>query len=480
MVYAARSIKATPQRLLVCALFLAVATKFLWPLFHYELPLGYDPGIYRYLFVRHAEGFPPFVLGGMDAWAHTHPLGLFFFSTILIRLGVPVDWLIGWIWNLVPIALLLTLSAATARRENRATGALVLLAGLLSAPYYDGFAGMYWKAYAALFFMVLAFHLLERRSPWAAVPAALTLVTHNQTGLLFALVLGTAWLMRAAEFRKDPRLRRATWAALAVVAAAALVYLPVWHESVWMHVKPLLTSHGASAPSGAFPPLSFYLKMNGPLLLLGVAGLALVLRRDRRLSLWSMAALWSAVFVCFRLFFHQRFFLHLDFFLLPFAACAAAALWSRAPRWLWTPFLALLLCIQAVLSLRVMQMRIPDIDTETFGIVQSLEAFLPEDALVLTLENQSTTWVRGWLPVQRVAGPGLFSLPWSYGQWEKLLFGSHAERRELLSGLQGPVYFVLTPLFYEHYGAYAQEFLSDPCFERVEGAPLLRVSCPLP
>src|SRR5690242_15865719 len=77
-------------------LIILLTIKFLWPLFQYHIPLGYDAGIYRYLFVRHAQGFPPFWLGPIDPWAKGHPLGLFFFSTILMRIGVPVDWLIGW------------------------------------------------------------------------------------------------------------------------------------------------------------------------------------------------------------------------------------------------------------------------------------------------------------------------------------------------------------------------------------------------
>ena len=32
-------------------------------------------------------------------------------------------------------------------------------------------------------------------------------------------------------------------------------------------------------------------------------------------------------------------------------------------------------------------------------------------------------------------------------------------------------------LFYDHYGEYIQGFMNDPCFKKVEGAPLLKVVC---
>src|SRR3989344_4303219 len=125
-------------------LILLLLDKFLWPLFLYRIPLGFDVGIYRYLFLQHAEGFPPFIIAPMDVWALGHPLGLFFFSTLLMKLGVPVEWLLGWIWNLVPVVLAAVLAWVTGKREGRAIGVLTLLMALLSIAYFDGFAMMYW------------------------------------------------------------------------------------------------------------------------------------------------------------------------------------------------------------------------------------------------------------------------------------------------------------------------------------------------
>lgn len=48
--------------LLAILLVLALLLKFLWPLVVYKIPLGYDVGIYRYLFIRQYRRrakFPP-------------------------------------------------------------------------------------------------------------------------------------------------------------------------------------------------------------------------------------------------------------------------------------------------------------------------------------------------------------------------------------------------------------------------------------
>jgi hypothetical protein len=279
------------------------------------------------------------------------------------------------------------------------------------------------------------------------------------------------------EYRKHPQWRKATIIGAVFLGIAALVYIPIWEEAVWIHVKTLLTLRGEDVPAGSFPPRVFYLKMNCLLLLGGVYGFLRVLFRDRTVSPWSLAVLWSAAFVLFKLFFYRRFFLHLDFFLLPFAAFAIVDLWKRYKHASWHALLIALIIGQAYLTYQVFSMRRPDIDLETLTIIKSVESALPDDALVLTLENNSTTWLRGWLPNHRVAGPGLFSLSWPYEQWEDLLYGTHEQRKELLSRLEGPVYLLLTPLFYRHYEEYAHEFIADPCFQVLENEPLLEVKC---
>ena len=470
--------KALPLSNVTAIFLFLIVLKFLLPLVMYDLPLGYDPGIYRYLFVRHADGFPPFVLGQMDAWAHSHPLGLFIFSTALLRAGLPVDWLVGWIWNVMAIVVICTLAYVTSKREGKTVGVCVLLAGALSAPYYDGFSAMYWKAYLALLFMVLAFHLIDKKSWWAVIPATHTRATHNQTGLLFALVIGTWWLLLGLEYRKHPQWQKATLVGAVFLVISALVYLPVWQEAVWTHVETLLTLRGDNVPAGAFPPRIFYLQMNCLLLLAGVFGFLHTLHRDRSVTPWSIAVLWSAAFVIFKLFFYRRFFLHLDFFLLPFAAYGLIVAWNRFKNVFWRALLIGLIVGQAYLSYDSFMLRKPDIDVEMFNAVKSIESVeLPDDAFVLTLENKSTTWLRGWLPNHRVAGPGLFSLSWPYEDWIALFYGSNDQRKILLGKLDGTVYFLLTPLFYEHYGEFADAFVADPCFEKLDNAPLLKVTC---
>ena len=107
--------------LLSAGLLLLLLLRYFQTYFQYDFPLGYDAGIYRYLFLKHGAAFPPFVLGDVAPWARGHPLGLFFFTTILMKLGVPADWLVGWIWNLVPVVLV-CLPRRSSTGSSRCTG----------------------------------------------------------------------------------------------------------------------------------------------------------------------------------------------------------------------------------------------------------------------------------------------------------------------------------------------------------------------
>ena len=462
------------------ALILLLILRFYTSFFLFDVPLGYDPGIYRYLFLTHATGLPPLFMADIQPWATAHPLGLFILTSPLIKMGIPVDWFLGWIWNLVPICLLLLLSHISAKKWGTGIGLALLIVGLLSQPYFDGFSAMYWKAYVSLAWMIVTFYLIDKKSPWAAGTAIMTLVTHNQTGLLFALSAGLWWALSVAKHYKEPKWQKATLGGAVAILIAYLIYAPVVQEAILIHIKPLLTLRGDNVPAGSFPPALFYLRMQPVVFLLGVYGFVMTLHKDRALSLWHCAALISAVFVFAKLYFYNRFFLQLDFFLLPFAAIALHQLWGKYASQAARVSIIVIVLVQGYFSYEVMKLRQPEISMQSFNLITTLEEMIPAGVNVIALENKSATWMVGWLPDNPVAGPGLFWLNWTYQQWEKLLLGTDDDRKSLFSSLTGPTYFVITPEFLQYYGDKVNGFMNDPCVSPIEGTPLLEVTCTMP
>ncbi len=479
--------RSTETSVLGVAAMIGLLIKFLWPLFVFDVPLGYDPGFYRYLFVHHAEALPPFVLPDLAPWARGHPLGLFFFSSLLLKAGLPVDWLIGWMWNLVPVILAAIYAWIIRRRYGLTVGVLTLLAALLSIAFFDGFAAMYWKTYAALFWMILTFAALEHRSWWSVPLGILTVATHHQTGLLFGLVFGT-WIILSSIAMRMEKERRPVGrlytmrqsvmmvvVGLCIVLIGAATYAPIWQDAVLVHIPALLDRSVAAA--GSFPPPLFYLQTSGVLLLLGIIGFVGDVRRERW-TVWQLAFLWSAVFVCLRLLFYRRFLLQLDFFLLPFVAIGIRDLWVRYQRRAVRVCLIAALVAQGMVMVLVVRTRGPIVDAQTFAAIERLPSLLPADALVLSLENQSVVVLRGWLPYHRVGGPGLFDASWSYAEWEKFLLGTDAERQAFLRALPVSTYLFVSPFFRSYYGDRAVSLLHDPCLVPSVEPLLLRVECP--
>ncbi len=441
-----------------------LTVKFFLPYFRFPIPLGYDPGIYKFLFLKYATSFP--LLPDLPRWAGEHPPGLFLLASPFISLGVPREWFLGWIWNLTPVVIAVALAIEFSRREGAMTGALVLLAAFLSQAYYDGFVGMYWKTYASLLFVIFTFGALERKSYLAALFAFFVLIIHHQTGLLLGLTMVT-WC--ALTLRSSLRDRR-TWmmiGALAFVALLSLLlYVPHWKAAVRDPFTSIYNLRGDLAPGGSFPDPVFYLRTTGILLALGVWGFLLSLRKEKG-SLWQIAVLWTLPFIIFRLVFYRRFFLQCDFFLLPFAAMGIRDLWNRFRVAQLRIALCAMILVQAFMSFRIAWGRVPAIDMQSYAAVQQVASGLPSgDAPVIALDNAAAPWFLGELPDRDVGGPGIFDLPgWKEEQWREFLYGAHENRVGLLGTLPEGTLFVSTPFFRQYYGEHIAGFLKDECFQ---------------
>ncbi|MFH0770991.1 MAG: hypothetical protein V1926_06520 [Candidatus Peregrinibacteria bacterium] len=462
--------------------------KYFFTLFLFDVPLGYDPGIYRYLIVKYAAAFP-FSLPALRPWAQEYPYGLFLFTSVLVKAGIPVDWFLGWIWNAMTVILLCTLAWVTGKREGVRVGVLTLLMAFLSVAYFDGFASMYWKTFLALFFLILVFHAFERSSPWMVPLGALTILCHNQTGLILALVFMLWWIVHLPSRWKDPQFRKLTIAFAAIAVLGLVWYAPIWFRAFWAPLKSVFLLRGAQAPGGEFADPVQYLMTEGILLAFGIAGWVMSVRREKG-SVWQLAPLVCAVFVVGKLVFYRRFFLQLDFFLLPFAAMALHRAWNDvSPRRVLAistrTLLVILIAVQAFVSIREAPLQAVRhssfVDGSMLRTFAALSDVIEPNAAIISLENQSGVWLLGMMPDHLIGAPGLFDYPgWSYPMWEKFLYGSHEDRLGLLAPLPRPLYFLTSDFFLRYYGSFADAFLKDPCFEQVQGTELLRVICPLP
>ena len=500
---------------------LLLFAKYFWSYFEFPgVPFGYDAGIYRYLFITHARGFPPFDLAALPPWAAVHPLGLFFFSSIALKLGVPADALIGWFWNLFPILLAGALSWVFYKSAGRWMGAAVLLVALVSVVQYQGFLMIYWKVFAALLWCTFAFFSYERRSPLWILFGMLTVATHQQIGLIFGLAIVSSIIVKAVTQKKPWPALKDFGLFLVSGVLGMLWYLPNYSESIGS-ILPLLSRpavglgifavlafgvlimisflisanvkwwilagcivvgflllllpFSGNAPSsvanflaksrstdpGAFLSVEDYLRLSSPLLLLGIFGLGLFFRQNPG-SPWVFAAIWPGLAVISMFFFYRRFILPLDFFLIPLAAMSLVWMWRHKKRAV-NVLAIIVLAAQGGLLLYQMRTIDPHVEARTLKEFALLADAVTPGSSVVVLDNM-TPWVVGFLPDAKVSGPGIFdSLP--LDDWKKFLFGNHGERLEFFDKYPAGTYFYATDVFRTYYPPEVQSLLQDPCLK---------------
>jgi len=518
----------------VCVgLVILLTFKYFWSMYEFPgVPFGYDAGIYRYLFLTHARGFPPFLIAPMPEWAMGHPLGLFFFSSILLRLGLPVDHLIGWIWNLFPVILSCALALSLSKTYGKRIGCLTLLVSLVSIAQYEGFLMIYWKVFLALLWCTLAFSAYERKSRLWIVFGMFTVATHQQIGLLFGLATVSSILVSAMKQRRlKPELNNIGLFFLTGLLGL-LWYLPNYSRSIGdilpmmlrpavslgvlailcfgvlllisIQISPLprwwlmvvciavgfvllllpfigyapasvidfLTKSRSTDP-GAFLSVEEYLQSSAPLLILGIFGLGLFIRRNPQ-SPWIWAAVWSGLAVVSMFFFYRRFILPLDFFLIPSAVLALEWLWQH--RFAWLRVLAsAIVAVQAVFLLQNMAVIDPHVEAQSLEDFSKLAPVIVPHSQVVVLDNMAP-WVVGFLPDAEVTGPGIFNSE-PLEAWQKLLFGSHEDRLTFFQDYPKGTYFYATDVFRSFYPPEVQSLLEDSCLKPAGPQGLFVSSC---
>ncbi len=510
---------------------LLLLAKYVWTLFAFPgVPFGYDAGIYRFLFIREAAGWPPLFTPALPEWAKSHAPGLFFFTSPLVKAGLSPDLLIGWIWNLVPALLAVTLACVVRRKHGDLAGFFLLLCALVSVVQMQGFLMMYYKVFIALLFCALAFAAFESASLLWIPLGMLTIAVHQQVGLIFAVAVFSA-LVAKSVFTKHPTTLRQWGEWLLTLVLGLLWYLPTYQRSLG-DVLPRLLGSGtvlvltvalmavgifaalivtlprqnrrfiwilcvitavmiavalplvsdapdfvhflfrhADTQPGAFLSILEYLRMSAPLLFLGIVGLTLSAEKERG-SVWQWAALWCAVAAFGMFLFYRRFLLPMDFFLLSFAATAAAALWRNQYGRI---IVAVLLIAQACFLAQQIRSADPHVEPQWLAAFAELSPHVPAGTDVVVLDNMAP-WIVGYLPDARVSGPGIFdSRP--YTEWEKFLLGSESDRRMFISQYAAGTFFYASPVFFAYYPPEVRSVLTHPCLAPAGPVGLYRSSC---
>jgi len=431
--------KAMP---LLFAIFLLALILRVIPYIRYPVPLGYDPGFYKYTFDTYAGALPSIPETGLPLWIkQMYEHGLFvLFSAAHQTAGADSLQFMYYMFPLVSAFLVFPVFIVVRSLFGQRAGLIAALLYAVSFTQFDMFAWFYFKNAFGLMFLLFAIYALEKKKHGLmAVMLAALGIFHRPEFLLFALVLIPYFLVH--------RRKGIIYACL----GAALMILPFWiarwgvnWDTLTGTVSSAVTNIQTGEPlgGGTFFNFTTYTEVALSYIPFALIGLFyLILRRN-----WNSIFFYfviNLVIVVFELFFFRRFIIPLDIVVIVLAALGieyGLLQRRRVPRFIIAPVLVLIVVAAAVPTIDSVKDTKPLITGKQLEAVEWLRDNAEGDAYALALSHDAP-WVLGWSG-HSVIAPGLFEWDrYTREQWFDFFATNDSQAaRDFLDVYQSPIY----------------------------------------
>lgn len=372
------------------------------------VPLGYDPGFYKYTFDTYASALPAIPEGDLAQWIkEMYPQGLFvFFDAVHQTAGAESLQFMYYMFPLVSAFLVFPVFFVTRALFGQRAGLIAAVLYAASFTQFEMFAWFYFKNAFGLMFLLFAVYALEKRKhALMAVMLAALGIFHRPEFLIFALVLIPYFLVH--------RRRGIIYGCL----GAALMILPFWiarWDVNWSTLTGAVSTAatniqtGEGLGGGTFFNFTTYTEVALayiPFALIGV--FYLIMRRS-----WNSVFFYfviNLVIVVFELFFFKRFIIPLDISVIIMAALGieyGILQRRRVPKAVTALVVALLIVAAVIPTINSVKDTRPFITEEQLEAVEWLRDNAEDEAYMLALSHDAP-WVLGWSE-HRVIAPGLF------------------------------------------------------------------------
>jgi hypothetical protein len=436
------------------------------PYLNNEVPLGYDPGIYKYIMETYSHNLPCLPGDNLDLWVRNgFPPGLFVLTDLLYLVGCGTHNILTGFFILFELLLGLGIYAAAGRFFGKGAGILSLFIYSISMVQYQVFWYMYYKNIVALFVMLIALYLLRsgKYLPFILTASFIGAV-HRPTFLMFGLIFFTSIIIHRKEFIKN------TLAGAVILALALTFYIPNMKEAIIDSIEPIMTANIGAGTFISFFTYQFSSLSYLPFALLG----ALILLKRKDLNPFFLWFSISGILVYFKLIFFNRFIIHLDVAMIILASLGFYELIRYNKR-----IGAVILFLMLLSSLFVMNQNaieakplISEKELETIEQFSSVES----DAYVMSTSSFYSPWILGYSGRKTIA-PGLFDYDrWNLSEWRTFWETGEKEKAlEMLDVYEKPLYIYLG----ERSRVNEAKFESG-CFEKVfqeNRAKIYKVAC---
>lgn len=403
------------------------------PYFLSSVPLGYDPGLYLYLFRTYSH-FSPFAYTSLPTWIQeVYPPLLPFVVRLTSSVMTPEQ-------ILIPLVLLAALALFCSLYylmnnlfDKKAAMTSVLLLSLSIIQYR-----FYWYYYvknifaASLLLCLVVLMKKKSRLAWIVAPAIILL--HQPTAILMVILL-----LSHLIFAKERRFGLTT---IGITILTFIVYyIPNYQVTIlpflpsfMKSLLPAFLSGNFGQESGTFYKLTeafWYFAMYLPFAIYTIWKGKLKANKELVILL-----LFSFIFSA-GVFLSRRFIPFLDLLLIIFAATSISKIKIK---FVIPYFIILALIFSRLLPSQSKTL----IAIDEFSEIKLLSTTEP-DAYVLVADNEYTPWIYGYSMRKPIApGFGEYDLYWSFPEWDKFWeSGDRQVELDLLKKLPKPLYIYL-------------------------------------
>lgn len=415
----------------------------IFPYLTTQVPLGYDAGLYLYLFKQY-QGVPYLSFTKLTTWVvEMYPPIVPIVGKFLSTFIEPEKLLIPLVITFSVFLFVAAVKVARKLWDKQAaqwTGLFLAISALQFRAYWYYYA----KQILASAVLLVVLAMFSSASWWAVPLSVLIVFTHQPTALVLGAAILSGWIVE-----KEKR-RYYSVVGITVAVCATWYYLPSWEITVKPLLAPFLKSFVPPAvaggmmytPSGTFYDLLPALVLSLPYLPWAVVGF-IRMWRTRKLATLTGATMAVVVTIGLGLFLWRRYLIYLDLLAIMWAGAGISAFskkWGKAQWWkvMRVVYVGLLLLFGALFVARTSKPLIFDDELREIKMLNETEA----DAYVLVTDERYMPYIYGWSNRKPIApGYGEYDLYWSIPEWHIFWESNDREKEnELLMKLPKPLY----------------------------------------
>lgn len=400
-----------------------------------NIPLGYDPWLYKEMFLAYYN------LGGnrdfstLAPWIQSmYEPGIGIIGSLYQHLALPFhdSWLTRW-WLI--LSLILPLAAyALGKRINKETGVLAAVLVSLSFVQYAVFWRAYRKQTLGIILVSVVLYCWSSRKIWHTIPLLIMISLINRASLIWIVLIAWIWSISILINKRFSGKRTVLKELFLSGIISGLISLPILRPFLQEQVIGLLTPLFQSVDlpnynesyqaSGTFLATKEYIKVAWFSLLGGIWGLWVMIRRYRKAGhipklLISIASIIMLIRVFGQWFFFQRMIGYLDVMMC--ISCAFALSFINKQRYpiLKQIIIWLFLIINGLTTLyRWRVIHPPLISPEEFVSIVSFGRTTTKNDFIISPWIWYSPRIQWWTSWE-VLAPGLFdtNTRWDASQW---------------------------------------------------------------